>query len=135
MVKLQNLPDAGNWGWVKDEDGRYKPFWTSDPISSKACSQLVKCGCGEQNGVFKCTGRCSCKKAKQVCTELCKCKGACKVQKDIQLDDIDDIDDVDDVDDSEGEELQYENTNLEENDVCSDSVGDDPYHILQTYFH
>ena len=44
------------------------------PEASKACQELVKCGCTQQ-----CTkGRCKCRKSNLTCIELCHCKGGCE---------------------------------------------------------
>ena len=75
--KLINPPEATNWGWQKDKNGRYHPLWTLLPIASKACSQLIKCCSKNKNDRFNCSGRCSCVKVRQTCTELCKCKAGC----------------------------------------------------------
>ena len=80
-VKQQNLPEAEQWGWCKDNEGQYKPLWSKDPIASKGCKQLVRCKCSGKHGLFKCTGRCSCKGMKQPCTDLCQCKGTCDYSK------------------------------------------------------
>ena len=94
-----------------------------DPIASKACKQLKRCGCNLRNGVFKCTGLCGCRKSGQPCTELCKCKGACKwwVQNDTdnadnnELDSIEEEGEEEDVHDEEIEEQsQVESEDLEE---------------------
>ena len=69
--KLINPPEATNWGWQKDKNGRYHPLWTLLPIASKACC------CKKKDDRFNCSGRCSCVKVRQTCTELCKCKAGC----------------------------------------------------------
>lgn len=49
-------------GWTLDSNSQsWRPVWITLPLSSKACSELVKCGCKSING---CGTRCSCKKAK-----------------------------------------------------------------------
>ena len=52
------------------ESNSWVPVWTTLPLASKACSELVKCGCKSVKG---CGARCSCKKAQWKCTELCSC--------------------------------------------------------------
>ena len=67
-------------GWIKDtKTGKYSPLWTLEPTASEACSQLAKCRCGSQDGVYSCKGRCTCKSVVNLpCTELCVCKGQCQ---------------------------------------------------------
>jgi 5'-3' exonuclease len=68
----QQTPSPEGWGWTfNEENNAWAPVWNILPVASKACSELVKCGCKSQSG---CGGRCACKKAKWKCTELCSCK-------------------------------------------------------------
>ena len=61
-----NVEEWG-WEWKNDE---YISRWLTLPEASKACKELVKCGCTKQ-----CTkGRCKCRKSSLTCTELCNCK-------------------------------------------------------------
>ena len=76
-VKELNLVDPPP-GWIKDQNGKYTPFWTLDTVASEACKQLVKCKCKSKDGAFSCKGKCSCRKIDEDCTELCECKGKCK---------------------------------------------------------
>lgn len=70
-VPQQQLPTPEEWGWKMDRDSRsWIPLWTTQPVASKACGELVKCGCKAVSG---CTNKCACKKAFWTCTELCKC--------------------------------------------------------------
>ena len=65
----QDLPTPGSWGWVLGEESQsWEPVWTTLPVASKACSELVKCGCKSQCGT-----RCGCRKAHWKCTKLCSC--------------------------------------------------------------
>lgn len=58
-------------GWTLDTETKsWRPVWSSLPMASKACSELVKCGCKSES----CGARCSCKKAHWKCTELCSCR-------------------------------------------------------------
>lgn len=67
----QNLPTPEGWGWTFSKDSQsWTPVWITRPVASKACSELVKCGCKSKSG---CSTRCVCKKAKWKCTELCSC--------------------------------------------------------------
>ena len=46
------------WGWERKND-EYFHRWMTLPEASKACQELVKCGCTQQ-----CTkGRCKCRKS------------------------------------------------------------------------
>lgn len=68
----KDLPSPEGWGWTSVNTGGWQPFWTTQDIASKACSDLVTCGCKSESGCS--TGRCTCFKARWKCTELCKCK-------------------------------------------------------------
>ena len=63
--------DPRKFGWVVNNDD-FSPLWMTNPEASKSCQELVKCGCKKA-----CSGRCKCKKAGFVCTELCFCSGGC----------------------------------------------------------
>ena len=70
----QQTPTPERHGWTLDSNSQsWRPVWITLPLSSKACSELVKCGCKSING---CDTMCSCEKAKWNCTELCSCKCA-----------------------------------------------------------
>ena len=67
----QNHPSPEIWGWQWDKDTKsWTPVWTTSPIASKACLELIKCSCRSTRG---CGARCGRKKANFMCTELCKC--------------------------------------------------------------
>ena len=67
----QDRPSPEGWGWSWDDKIlSWTPVWTTLPIASKACAELIKCGCKSKNG---CGARCGCKKANWSCTELCGC--------------------------------------------------------------
>ena len=59
------------WGWKK-LDSIWHPVWTSLPQASKACRELIKCGCKRCK-----SSTCKCMKSNLSCTELCKCGGDC----------------------------------------------------------
>ena len=68
----QQTPTAEGCGWTLDAETKsWVPVWSSLPVAAKAVSELVKCACKSAAG---CGGRCSCKKARWKCTELCSCK-------------------------------------------------------------
>ncbi len=67
------IPSEKDWGWIQ-QDGQWKPFWTSLPEAGKACRELIKCGCRSDN---PCRGNCKCRKANLKCTTLCSCGGRC----------------------------------------------------------
>ena len=102
--KQMLLPPPELWGWHKKSvDGQYVLLWTLDPIASKACKQLIKCNCSMKDGIFRCNGRCSCRRSTQHCTELSKCKGLCKWwdntdEIDIVLDPVDEEEEHDEPD-------------------------------------
>ena len=101
-----NLPPVTDWGWLDNK----QPLWTVDPIVSKACKQLTKCGCKAKDGIFKCSGPCGCKRSRPNCTDLCKCKGSCKWWEDNDEESSDDDED----DDGSAEPQAIENEDLEE---------------------
>ena len=40
----QRLPSPERWGWTLSKDSKtWLPFWTTLPMASDACSELVKC--------------------------------------------------------------------------------------------
>ena len=67
---MLNAPPPEGWGWTITEEKIWTPVWNTLPLTSKACSELVKCACKSISG---CGTRCVCKKAGWNCTELCKC--------------------------------------------------------------
>lgn len=67
----QQAPSPENWGWMLDKESRsWTPVWTTLPVASKACRELVKCSCKTDSGC----SRCSCGKVGLECTQLCTCK-------------------------------------------------------------
>ena len=56
----QNRPSPESSGWKRDNSthGTWVPVWTTLPIASKACMELIKYGC-KSNG--SCSARCGCK--------------------------------------------------------------------------
>ncbi len=72
LVKMQNPPAVTDWGW-KIEDSAIFPVWSDLPEVSKACRELIRCKCKKNCS----SGRCTCKKGRLPCTELCSCSGTC----------------------------------------------------------
>ncbi len=70
LVKEQILPPAYDWGWNITNE-KVSPVWMTIPEASKACQELIKCGCKV------CKTRCKCRQFGLECTELCKCSGDC----------------------------------------------------------
>ena len=70
LVSVQQLPLPSQWGW--QNNGRWIPTWSTLPEASKACNELVHCGCKKA-----CRGLCKCTKSNLPCTALCKCGGSC----------------------------------------------------------
>ena len=66
--------NPGEWGWEKNELQMWIPLWSTLQQASACCTELIRCGCKEENG---CRGRCKCVKAQMLCTALCKCGGEC----------------------------------------------------------
>ncbi len=71
LDSIQELPSASDWGWFRFSDG-WVPNWTSLPEASKACSELIRCGCKQA-----CWGLCKYTRANLPCTALCKYNGSC----------------------------------------------------------
>ena len=71
LDSIQELPTASDWGWLKSSDG-WVPHWTSLPEASKACCELIRCGCKQA-----CRGLCKCTRANLPRTALCTCNGSC----------------------------------------------------------
>ena len=55
LVKLQESPSPGSWGWKRSKDGQWEPFWSALKQASESCAELIKCGCESEND---CRGRC-----------------------------------------------------------------------------
>ena len=56
MEQIQSLSSAADWGWKMGER-TWEPLWTTLPSASKACRELIKCGCNLEIG---CETRCKC---------------------------------------------------------------------------
>ena len=67
-------PSPSEWGWVRDCTQAWEPLWSTIPVASQSCQELLKCGCKSEKG---CTGRCKCVRAELPCTALCNCGGLC----------------------------------------------------------
>lgn len=77
LVVSPCLPSPADFGWTRCEDEgdqKWQPLWSTIMPASKACQELLKCGCNIEKG---CRGRCKCVKANLPCTALCKCGGTC----------------------------------------------------------
>ncbi len=74
LIPAPTLPSPGNWGWQKNATQMWEPYWTSLPEASKACQQLIRCGCDPEKG---CASHCKCVRNELKCTALCKCGGNC----------------------------------------------------------
>ena len=58
-----DTPSPEGHGWTFDNTSNsWIPVWTTIPVASKACSELLKCGCKKEIGA-----RCACKKANWKC--------------------------------------------------------------------
>ena len=76
QLPFLTLPSPADWGWQKGVDYMWEPVWTTLPSASKACQELVKCGCNPEKG---CRKRCKCLKSSLPCTGLCQCGGDCDI--------------------------------------------------------
>ena len=72
LIPVQQVPDPCHWGWTKNTQDHWVPFWTALPEASKSCKELIKCGCKRT-----CRPPCKCCNASLPCTDLCNCAGTC----------------------------------------------------------
>ncbi|KAK6169757.1 hypothetical protein SNE40_020746 [Patella caerulea] len=72
LIAQAELPSPTDWGWIRNDEGLYKPLWTTLPEAAKSCSELISCKCKKG-----CKNRCTCKKASLKCSPLCLCHGEC----------------------------------------------------------
>jgi hypothetical protein len=85
LQSQQSLSSPSEWGWTKgDNDGIWKPLWTTLPAVAECCPELLKCGC--KKGCNKC---CKCIRAKTKCTALCNCDGLCFAETSDYCDTVD----------------------------------------------
>lgn len=61
LVADPMVPSPSNWGWYK-QDGQRLPGWTTLPEASKACQELIKCGCKK-----RCKRNCNCRMSNLEC--------------------------------------------------------------------
>ena len=75
LNKCAEAKDPQEWGWKLKAGGTgFVPHWSDLPEVSKACGELLKCGCK-----INCSsGRCKCVKAELSCTTLCGCNADCE---------------------------------------------------------
>ena len=69
LEPMQELPNPAEWGWQQSPEG-WSPKWTTLTEASKACSELISCGCKRA-----CRGLRKCTKANLPCTALYSCTG------------------------------------------------------------
>ena len=46
LILSPDLPNPVDWGWVEKQHN-YISFWTTLPVVSQVCSQVIKCGCNQ----------------------------------------------------------------------------------------
>ena len=69
LIGNPQVPSPDSWGWEKvTDDSLWTPCWTTLPEASKACEELIKCGCKKS-----CTNGCKSVKANLQFTLLCTC--------------------------------------------------------------
>ncbi len=73
LVCNPELPSPSDWGWKRNADGGWVPFWTAIPEASKGCRELIRCEC--KTTCLK--GKCNCAGKNLKCTDLCVCAGQC----------------------------------------------------------
>ncbi|CAC5421895.1 unnamed protein product [Mytilus coruscus] len=66
------LPSPDLYGWKKQDNGMWNPFWTILAEAASSLQELVHCACKKG-----CRGQCKCFKSALPCTALCKCGGDC----------------------------------------------------------
>ena len=64
------LPSPSAWGWERTDNSPWIACWTTLPEASKACQELLRCGCKKA-----CSKRCRCVKTNLKYTQLCFCTG------------------------------------------------------------
>ena len=74
LIDTQDLSLPEGYGWTMENSPSWIPVWSHLPEASKACRQLIKCGC---KSTPLCSRKCKCKEAGLPCTGLCHCKGKC----------------------------------------------------------
>ena len=62
--------DPCQWGWTKNINRVFVPFWADLPATTTLKEHLIKCGCKTKCSKSK---RCSCKSKDLLCTSLCAC--------------------------------------------------------------
>ncbi len=67
MIASPELPNPSDWGWKKKDTGGWEVNWTTLPEATKACLDLLKCGCKKECK----KERCKSAKASLQCTALC----------------------------------------------------------------
>ena len=72
MIAAPVLPSPSDWGWTRKEPNGWEVNWTTLPEATKACRELLRCGCKKG-----CRRKCKCLKAALQCTALCHCGGIC----------------------------------------------------------
>ena len=45
LKAVQDLPCPSNWGWKRNELDGWQICWSTLPEASKACRELLRCGC------------------------------------------------------------------------------------------
>ena len=67
-IAAPEMPSPSVWGWTKKDTGKWDVFWTDLPEATKACRELLRCGCKKG-----CCEQCKCLKAALRCTVfLCR---------------------------------------------------------------
>ena len=89
-MDMQQTPfDPLNNGYDRDKDGLFLPVTTQVPLAPQALTEFVRCRCKS-----KCSShRCSCKRHKLPCTELCLCGDECENDLDSSFCHLSDSDD------------------------------------------
>ena len=67
MSAVPELPSPAHWGWKREPSG-WEICWITLPEATKACRELLRCGCKKG-----CTAHCKCVEAELKCTALCFC--------------------------------------------------------------
>ena len=72
MIAAPELPSRSDWNWIRKEQSGWEVCWTTLPEATKACRELLRCGCKKS-----CRGQFKCLKAELQCTALCHFGGLC----------------------------------------------------------
>lgn len=84
---ILNLPNFTEHGWSIDDNGKVCVKWMNLPPAPDSILTLVNCKCTKGCS----NNRCSCRKSKLTCTDVCKCNDCQNGKTNNEEDDDDDV--------------------------------------------